>query len=630
MKRLTNVLILTMTLVSNMLIGQSNELISIVTGPEDVLNSLTEAVELNRNNQRQLFRLYSQSAIHLTNRGNYDLADSLFLKATAYEATETDSSYIYDMMIYRALMNKVIGRPSESLKDYLNILNQYQSTNELSAVVYTQARISELYRSIGNDTEALKYLSDANDLIEENVIDSAAMAYYYSRVAACQNQFKHDTDSTIYYAKKGLDWIGIRASPYTRAMLLNELGFAFMHQDIDDSTKILNYFNESAGILLAHGYFRDHISTLDNLALYYYRIGKPETVIEILRKSTAESEKNNWLIVLDQAYELLADNLKAIGSYQESNQYYRKAADARAENYRKQYVKEVNELEAIQDKNNAEKALQIALDEASNKENRERITIVAALLFLVLGGTAMALFYSVRKNNQVLSDQQKIIEATNNELSNALVQKNVLFKELNHRVKNNLTVLSGLVYLQESSDINGSKSTLYQSLRHRIESMAIVHQNLYEFNDAVNVNFQQYLEQLINNIAGAFSIGDKVSSEIDCDGLMVDINKAVPLAMIINELVTNSFKYAFSGDSKDKIKINSRIEGGKRIICYADNGPGLSEQDLEKPKSLGMRLVNLMTNQLKGTLVYEGNENGAVFRIELPKQAPQPNGLIDH
>ena len=102
--------------------------------------------------------------------------------------------------------------------------------------------------------------------------------------------------------------------------------------------------------------------------------------------------------------------------------------------------------------------------------------------------------------------------------------------------------------------------------------MAIVHQNLYEFEDAVNVNFQQYLEQLIPNIAAAFSSGNKVQYKILCQELLVDINEAVPLAMTINELVTNSFKYAFGDEPKSIIKLRSFIEGEKRIIYYSDNG----------------------------------------------------------
>jgi two-component sensor histidine kinase len=629
MKGLANALILTMSMLTNLLLAQSNELINIIRGPEDVLSSLTQAVELNSNNQRQLFRLYSQAAILLTDRGNYDLADSLYLKASVYEATETDSTYIFNMMISRALMNKIQSKPSKALDDYLKLLNHYESTNQVSGIVYTQARIAEFYRSRENGIKAQEYLDKAKVSVTKNRIDSAAVAFYYSRVAAIQNQFIGDMDSTIYYAKKGLEWTENRAAPHTRAMLLNELGYSYMHADISDSVTILNYYNESASIFFENGYFRDHITTLDNIALYYFRIDKPHIVIQILRNSTYRSEQNNWLTVLDRSYALLADNLRAVGEYEESNKYYQKAANARAENYRKQYVKEVNELEAIQDKENAEKALKVALDEAISKENRQQIAIFAAVLFTLLGGTAMFLFYRVRKNNKVLSAQQRTIEETNQELSNALTQKNVLYRELNHRVKNNLTVLSGLVYLQETTDAEGSDKALYQSLRHRIQSMALVHQNLYEFNEAVNLNFQQYLEQLISSIASAFSQGDKVNIEINCHELFADINEAVPLAMVINELVTNSFKHAFTGNPRDEIKLKSFIEGKNRIIYYSDNGPGLSDLNLEQAKSLGMRLVDLMIKQIKGTLIYEGNKNGVIFRIKLPEQTPKPLGLFD-
>jgi two-component sensor histidine kinase len=194
----------------------------------------------------------------------------------------------------------------------------------------------------------------------------------------------------------------------------------------------------------------------------------------------------------------------------------------------------------------------------------------------------------------------------------------VLYKELNHRVKNNLTILSGLVYLQESSEKNDQQKDLYKTLRERIQSMALVHQNLYEFNEALKINFQEYLRQLIPNIAAAFSNGVKTTTEISCDNLIIEIDEAVPLAMIINEIITNSFKHAFQGVSVGKIQLWSETTAGKRVIHYKDNGPGMPDNyENLNTQSLGMRLVKLMILQLKATLKYEGGQNGTYFKIEL-------------
>ena len=244
--------------------------------------------------------------------------------------------------------------------------------------------------------------------------------------------------------------------------------------------------------------------------------------------------------------------------------------------------------------------------------------MIGATLFAFSTITAFLLFIRVRRKNNLLKEQQKNIEDANHQLSQSLEDKEVLYKELNHRVKNNLMVLSGLIYLQQQTEKGDSKNNeLYTALRNRIQTMAIVHEKLYGINSTNNINFQEYLEELIPLISNSFKKGDIIMPySVKCMTLFLPINKAIPLALIFNELITNSIKHSTNESLAKGIEIESQTNENETIVVFKDYGPEIpTEINFSKPSSMGMKIVNLMTHQLKATLAHESTENGLKFTI---------------
>ncbi len=328
---------------------------------------------------------------------------------------------------------------------------------------------------------------------------------------------------------------------------------------------------------------------------------------------------------MDDVYRLAGEVYFELGQFKQSASYMNKALAASYTTLRESHSIEVNELTASLEKKIAEQKLtelraatQITEERALTNRKALIATAIISFLCLIIAFTSALLYFRFKRKNALLRSQQETINQTNSMLTEVIEQKNLLYKELNHRVKNNLTILSGLIYLQESGETNEQQINLYKTLRERIQSMAIVHQNLYEHNETLKIDFQAYLRQLIPNIAAAFSNGVKTSTEIDCDDLIIEMEEAIPLAMIINEIITNSFKHAFRPGMVGKIRLWSETTNGKRFIHYRDNGPGMPENyEHTSTQSLGMRLVHLMILQLKASFKYEGNQAGAYFRIEL-------------
>lgn len=203
------------------------------------------------------------------------------------------------------------------------------------------------------------------------------------------------------------------------------------------------------------------------------------------------------------------------------------------------------------------------------------------------------------------------------QIISSLKEKETLLREIHHRVKNNFQVISSLLKMQ--SDYikdQGTKEHLKVS-RDRIKSMALIHEQLYQANNLNYIDFRTYLQKLITQAHQLYKTVKNIDFNITADDILLNIDTAIPLGLIVNELVSNSFKYAFEGKTEGTIDIifEKFNEDSKYKLIYKDSGIGLPENiDFTKTTSLGMQLVISLTEQLEGSIdLIKGN--GAHFEI---------------
>jgi PAS domain S-box-containing protein len=214
-----------------------------------------------------------------------------------------------------------------------------------------------------------------------------------------------------------------------------------------------------------------------------------------------------------------------------------------------------------------------------------------------------------------ISDRKK----KQREIQNSLREKEVLLDEIHHRVKNNLAVISGLLFLQsEETDDKNAQRALKES-QNRINSMALIHELLYDNETFASLNPSDYIEQLVAHVSSNMQVGNKnIRTKIEAKNFDLGLNTAIPCALIINELITNAHKYAFDGRENGNIQIIFRKEEKNGYhLEVADDGCGLPEDfDINDrgQHSLGLSLVKTLSQQLNGIL-YSENENGARFVI---------------
>lgn len=187
------------------------------------------------------------------------------------------------------------------------------------------------------------------------------------------------------------------------------------------------------------------------------------------------------------------------------------------------------------------------------------------------------------------------------DLKKSKQEAEVLLQEVHHRVKNNLAIISGLLQLEEFDTDNEDLVGPLRRSQNRIQSMAKVHELLYRKQQFSNINIGDYLEEMVEIIEKTISDGQKVDVNVKADGHELNVNSAIPLGMLLNELISNSFKYAFTNGTKGRIDIEVKNLGDQKFsVHYRDNGKGMkSNVTIENPHSLGLTLIKTLLTQLE-------------------------------
>jgi len=202
----------------------------------------------------------------------------------------------------------------------------------------------------------------------------------------------------------------------------------------------------------------------------------------------------------------------------------------------------------------------------------------------------------------------------------SLKEKEVLLREIHHRVKNNLQIISSLINLQSNYLEDEKTSETFKEIQNRVKSIALLHEKLYQSNDLSKINLADYIPQIALDLYKSYGVGPDIKLDIDIEDVLLDINKALPCGLIINELLTNSIKHAFSkertlSDKNDKIRINLQQKENIYQLIVSDNGMGYPDDlDINKTKTLGLSLVNGLKDQLNGQIELK-NKNGAFFKL---------------
>ena len=248
-----------------------------------------------------------------------------------------------------------------------------------------------------------------------------------------------------------------------------------------------------------------------------------------------------------------------------------------------------------------------------------RGAITTAVIFVIL----ILMFFSGR-HWFLRMDKRRTVRMLENtvkkrtiQLQEMVEQRELLLKEVHHRVKNNLQVISSLLEMQASRTEDKNVKDAITESQNRVLSIAFIHQNLYQHDDLKGAEIRSFLDELIAHIRQVFELDEcEIKVQKKVPHLFLNFDAAIPLGLIINELLTNSYKYAFVGRANGQIVIELKpLDNGAYYFKYQDNGVGIPVNfDFKQSNSLGLKLIRQLSRQLQGKMEYSF-ENGSKFEM---------------
>jgi two-component sensor histidine kinase/HAMP domain-containing protein len=212
------------------------------------------------------------------------------------------------------------------------------------------------------------------------------------------------------------------------------------------------------------------------------------------------------------------------------------------------------------------------------------------------------------------------LERIQERLRESLSEKELLLREVHHRVKNNMQVISSLLAMQSTGGDPAVAKRLEES-QNRIRSIALIHEQLYRSTELAHIDVRAYLEVLTSQLLQSFGRAGQVRLELETDPITLDIDQSMACGLIVNELVTNALKYAFPGDRSGTIRVALREHAGEeRMLTVGDDGPGLGDVDPRGTKTLGMSLIATLARQLRGRVEF-GGAKGTLVSVIFPRKS---------
>ncbi len=502
---------------------------------------------------------------------NYDEATKLTLKALKIAEISGDEREICTVSVSVAEGFSNLNLNRQALEYYNKAIALSKKINSISMMEYAYRNFgahlvknNQTNLAFENLTLAEKYAKQSND--------SISMAYTWQQLSACYWQ-KNNQKMCFELGKKAEKIWERRVENRDLASICAQMGGYYLK--LKSYEKAENYLKKAENLLLEDSYFNEKVFSL--LADFYQKTNQPNLAFNYLLKAKTTIEK-----IKEQ------ESKSKVASLQIKFEADKKEIEI-------QQQKQQNELSIL-------------------REQRTKSNFLIVLIFLAF--SVLSIIFSVIYLKKIKT-KNDLLKTSNESLEKLAQQKQILFKETHHRVKNNLTTLKSLFYLQGKSAKSIEVQNVLKECELRIDSMALIHQSLYENGESDDVDFELFIENLFESLRNTFQKPDKeIKLNIEISNVILDLSKAIFLGLIINELATNSFKHAFNDEANGTINLKIWSSNNKMKVSFSDNGSGIFDYENQK-NGFGFKLIHILINQMDAELNYSYQNKMSQFLISM-------------
>lgn len=527
-----------------------------------------------------------------------------YAKESLQLAVEMEDPLLQARAFEEVSMNeRLLGNNAKSIEATFNALKLFEELGEDSRKAASYVQLGSNAVSDNNYVQAVKYFHAARKIYEPEVKKRKYGVTIMNIGEAHRLAMKYD--SAIHYFNLALELNKTLNNDIIGSYSLGNLGMVY--NAIDRLPEARENLTKSIELVRA---LEDPYST----SVYLAELGQVNQkegnwseagqkfieAFNIAEKNRLKEQVRDISAMMVSFYKERKQYDKAL-KYQELFQLYQDSL------VNKVNIQKVEQIKASYEIDKRETEIEL-LNELNDQQKRLAIGLAIGILIFI---TFTYLLYRSNKQkraaNILLSKQKE-------EIANREEEKALLLRELNHRVKNNLEMVSSLLNLQENELIGHPAEESIKAGKFRVEALSLIHQKLYHEDLHTQILLSDYIKELVTNLF--YSYGAGFTPHVEADNIAVNIDVAVPLSLIINELATNSLKYAYVDVDKPEFKVILRKETDKLILEISDNGVGFEPKNDGKASSFGIKLVNLLVTQLEGDMVHK-NDKGTVWILTI-------------
>ncbi len=500
-----------------------------------------------------------------------------------------------------AMYNNTFGKLDSSLFYLFEGLDLAQRNNNSILIAKSHVQISDTYTSLNNFEKAGKHIDLAMD--HYRLTPNRVNTLYTLHKAIKIYEYTQDT---LKVEKLRAEYQNLKNSaPEIKENPHKNLVFTVKPEKIDslshqytknltNDKNIMNIIDNGLEMARIHSVNNNHKKSINILNSIRPLINDSMTMVK--KKYFNDMMRYNALIGKSQNTLLYLDSLRII-----ENKIFNKES-----------LMAINEFEKKYEKLKQEKIIEILNKE---KSIAKRNFYIALLLMALLIFFIAVIFYTLSQK----SKNYKLLETKNIEISKLLEDKEILLREIHHRVKNNLQIVSSLLNLQSNYITDSAALEAITEGKNRVLSMSLIHQNLYSKNNLSEIDTQKYLNDLIDLINESYNNErGKVKVHKDIDASFQDVELMIPIGLIVNELISNSFKHAFKEKATGVLSFTFKNNGDNLIIKISDNGVGIEPDKFKNSRSFGNKMIQSFVRKLKAELNIE-NSGGTHITIKIPK-----------
>lgn len=542
-----------------------------------------------------IYRLYLSAGRVYANTPNYDSASVYFEKAFQYCVSNGIMHCKARALMMKSYVSRETSKLDESIEYNLEALSILLELKDSTGIARAYEEIScDLYRK-GKAAESMEYALKSINIAE---IVNAEPQLIYS-LSAAGNAALLIPDGKLAYEYYD------RAIKLSKKLGYPEANVALLYNDRGNALKYQGRFEEAIldykKVIASTGNSRMGMAEAmaeANLGDVYMKMKDYPQALTYKLKSVKRQEEAGMKSNLIENYLHISQIYEKLGNYPSSLEFHKKYSAIK--DTIMSVEKDAKFAELLTQYETVEKDSKLAIQQAQiSRQNAVQWAIIGVALALIF--ILFLLYRNFRqkqKSNATLSHTNFLLGVKNEE-------NELLLKEIHHRVKNNLQTISSLLNLQSANISDAGALEAVRESQSRVSSMALIHQKLYQGERLAAVEMKDYFNTMGESIFDSFGIkSQNVSFKVDMDHLELDVDTAIPVGLIVNELITNSLKYAFPDGRQGLVQLSLNADEHQNIeLRIKDNGIGInSEEKSVKQSGFGTRLVQLLTIQLEGEM----------------------------